>query len=196
MEAQLQQSMPKKTHQEVVAKMQLTIDGLTADLERTKVDLQKTMHIEADIKSLSEHVTSQTNAIASQWQSNDAKKIQELEQKISGMVDKNEYVTLQNKYEELKNSTVPKQEYMALQNQFANFVPRESFDEMQKRYMQTTVPRDQFLAAETRIRELEANYVPRTDHEELISEITTLIGEAPRASDAEQEVTSQPLVTA
>ena len=36
MEAQLQQSIPKKTHQEVVSKMQATIDGLNVEVERIK----------------------------------------------------------------------------------------------------------------------------------------------------------------
>ncbi len=186
MEAQLQQSIPKKTHQEVVAKMQLSIDGLTAELERTKADLQKTQHIEEDLKSLSEQVTTQTQSITSQWQSNDAKKIQELEEKINGMVDRTEYLTIQGKYEELKASTVPKVDYLALQNQFSNFVPRESFEEMQKRVAQTTVPREQYLAAEARMQELEAkiaNSVPRSDHEELIASITSMIGEAPHPSE-------------
>ena len=81
MEAQLQQSIPKKTHQEVVTKMQTAIDGLTAELERTKADLQKTAHLEETIKGLSEQITSQTVTITGQWQSNEAKRIQELETK-------------------------------------------------------------------------------------------------------------------
>ena len=75
MEAQLQQSIPKKAHQEVVTKMQKTIDDLVAELERTKEDLEKTTHLEEKIKGLSEQITSQTEAITGQWQSKDAKRV-------------------------------------------------------------------------------------------------------------------------
>jgi uncharacterized coiled-coil protein SlyX len=186
MEAQLQQSIPKKAHQEVVAKMQATIDGLAADLERTKQDLQKTTHLEERISGLSEQIASQTETITSQWQSKDAKRIQELEEKIASMVDKTEYSGLLNKYEELKSSTVPKEDYITLQNQFSNFVPRQSFEEMQKSFAQTTVPREQLITAEKRVQELEtriANSIPLSDHEELVTKITSLIAEAPHPTD-------------
>lgn len=184
MEAQLQQSMPKKTHQEVVAKMQSQIDELTADLENTKSDLARSVHLEEGIKSLSQQIALETQTITGQFQSNDSKRIQELETKISGMVDRSEFETLQGKYEELKNSTVPKDDYVALQSQFTNFVPKQTFEEMQKSYADTTVPREQLSAAEARLQELEAklgNSIPRADHDELMTRITSMIGEAPRS---------------
>ena len=187
MEAQLQQSIPKKTHQEVVTKMQAAIDGLTAELERTKADMQKTVHLEEKIKGLSEQIVSQTETITGQWQSNEAKRIQELEAKISSMVDKTEYLALQNKYEELKTLTVPKEDYVTLQNQFSNFVPKQTFEEMQKSFTQTTVPREQLAAAETRMQELEtkiASFIPRTDYDELVAKIVSLVGEVPGPSDS------------
>ncbi|MHB1868801.1 MAG: hypothetical protein ACYCPP_07640 [Nitrososphaerales archaeon] len=189
MEAQLQQSLPKKTHQEVVAKMQATIDGLVAELGRTKADLQETTHLEEKIKGLSEQISSQTEAITGQWQSNDVKRIAELEEKISNMVDKSEFLALQNKYDEIKTLTVPKEDYITLQNQFSNFVPREIFEEMQRSFSQTTVPREKLLATEARMQELEtriANSIPRSDHDELVAQIVSLIGEAPRPSDASE----------
>jgi chromosome segregation ATPase len=187
MEAQLQQSIPKKAHQEVVAKMQTTIDGLVAELERTKADLQKTNHLEERITSLSEQITSQTDAITSQWRSNETKRIAELEERIGQMVDKTELVSLQSKYDELKTTTVPKEDYSALQNQFSNYVPREVFEEMQKSFAQTTVPREQLVAAQARVQELEtkiANSIPLSEHEEVITKLTSLIGEVP-TSDAQ-----------
>jgi len=189
MEAQLQQSIPKKAHQEVVAKMQTTIDGLVAELERTKTDLQKTTHLEEKIKGLSEQITSQTEAITGQWQSNDAKRIGELEGKISNMVDRSEFLALQNKFDELKTSTVPREDYTTLQNQFSNFVPREIFEEMQRSFSQTTVPREKLLATEARVQELEAKIadsIPRSDHEHLVAQLVSLMGEAPHSSDTSE----------
>lgn len=183
MEAQLQQSIPKKTHQEVVAKMQAAIDGSNAELERTKAELQKTFRLEEEMKSLSEQISAQSSAIMSQWQSNEAKRIHELEEKMSAMVDKTEYSALQNKYEELKASTVSKEDYIVLQNQFSKYVPRESLEQMQKSFAETTVPREQLLATEAKMRELETtitNCIPRSEHEELVTEITSIIGEASR----------------
>ena len=183
MEAQLQQSMPKKTHQEVVAKMQAKIDELTTELETTRSDLERSVHLEEGIKSLSQQIASETQTITSQFQSNDARRIQELEAKISGMVDRTEFDTLQARYEQLKNSTVPKDDYSALQNQFTNFVPKQTFEDMQRTLRETTVPREQLSAAEARLQELETrltNSIPRADHEELMTAITSMIGEAPR----------------
>jgi BMFP domain-containing protein YqiC len=186
MESQLQQSVPKKTHQEAVAKMQAEINGLTTELGRTKADLEKTTRLEEEIKGLSDQISTQIGAITSQLQSNEAKRVQELEERINGMVDKAEYTALQAKFEEVKASTVPKEDYVTLQNQFSNFVPRESFEEMQKSFTQTTVPREQLAAAEARVQELEAkvaNSIPRSEHEELVAKITSMITETP-PSDA------------
>lgn len=189
MEAQLQQSLPKKTHQEVVAKMQATIDGLEAELERTKADLQNTTHLEEKIKGLSEQIASQTESITGQWQSTEAKRIAELEEKISGMVGKSELLALQNKYDQLQMSTAPKEDYTALQNQFSNFVPREIFEEMQRSFSQTTVPREKLVETEARVQELEAKIadsIPRSDHEHLVAQLVSLMGEAPHSSDASE----------
>ena len=105
---------------------------------------------------------------------------------------------------ELKASTIPKGDYITLQNQFSNFVPRETFEEMQKSFAQTTVPREQLIEAEKRMQDLEtriANSIPRSDHEVLVARITSLIAEAPRPSDGIQPpvnniVMPAPLVTA
>ena len=199
MEAQLQQSMPKKTHQEVVAKMQTQIDELTGELENARSDLARSVHLEEGIKSLSQQIASETQTITSQFQSNDTRRIQELEAKISGMVDRAEFETLQARYEQLKNSTVPKDDYTALQSQFTNFVPKQTFEDMQRTFRETTVPREQLAAAEGRLQELEqrlANSVPRSDHEELLTTITSMIGEAPRVEfDLAQFQPSTPRAT-
>ena len=134
MEAQLQQSMPKKTHQEVVEKMQARIDELSAELETTRSDLERSVHLEEGIKSLSQQIAQETQTITGQFQSNDAKRIQELEAKISGMVERSEFDAHHSKYEQLTNSTVPRDDYVALQNQFSNFVPKQTFEDMQRTF--------------------------------------------------------------
>ena len=182
MEAQLQQSMPKKTHQEVVEKMQAKIDELSAELETTRSDLERSVHLEEGIKSLSQQIAQETQTITGQFQSNDAKRIQELEAKIGGMVERSEFDALRSKYEQLTNSTVPRDDYVALQNQFSNFVPKQTFEDMQRTFRDSTVPREQLSAAEARLQELDAklaNSVPRADQEELMTKLTSMIGEAP-----------------
>lgn len=198
-EAQLQQSMPKKTHQEVVTKMQAAIDDLNAELKRTKAELQKTVSFDTVIKGLSRQIASQTEAIANQSQTIEAqnkKRVDELEERIGRMADKTEYAALQKKYEELNKSMVPKEDYVALQGQFSNFVPRESFEDLQRSFAQTTVPREKLIATEARVHELEArlaNSVPRSDYEELIAKIASLIGEAfdtPLPTESSSSVTA------
>ena len=93
----------------------------------------------------------------------------------------------------------PKDDYTALQSQFTNFVPKQTFEDMQRTFRETTVPREQLAAAEGRLQELEqrlANSVPRSDHEELLTTITSMIGEAPRVEfDLAQFQPSTPRAT-
>ena len=157
------------------------------------------MQLEEAIKGLREQITIQGEAMARLLQREDAQRIKDLEEKIKGMVDRSEYATLQNKYEELQASSVPKQDFVALQNQFSNFDPRQIFEEMQTTLAKKSVPREQLIATEAKLQELEAkiaNSIPRPEHDELVAKIMSLIGEAPSSSsglDALSETVATPV---
>ena len=58
MEAQLQQSIPKKTHEEVVSKMQGTIDELDGEVGRIRTELQRTTGITETLNALGAQIAS------------------------------------------------------------------------------------------------------------------------------------------
>ena len=191
MEAQLQQSIAKKTHQEVVAKMQASIDGLNVEVERLKSELHKTTTINESITGLGGKIASQGETISSLNQTvttlnqvidiqkntiaelqaklavstvptsvydQTVSKLDEAHAKIGGMVDRSEYDSLQSKFNEqieLIKSMVQRSDYIVLQSQFANFVPKDTFESLQ-RTLSLYVPREQLVATETRLRDLEA----------------------------------------
>src|SRR5579885_1380313 len=166
MQAQLEQSIPKKTHQEIVAKMQATIDGLSADLERTKQELSKTTTIGEHLNSLSAKVSEQEERIANQTKIIEAfsqrfaestvpasmysevvAKNKELTEKISCMVSREDYIALQNRFNELESkmaSMVPKVEFESLQAKIATMVPKSDFDELTARIAQLTMEATRF----------------------------------------------------
>ena len=63
MEAQLQQSMPKKTHQEIVAKMQGQIDNFNVELERTKAELKSTTTVGDRVDNLASQVSTENESL-------------------------------------------------------------------------------------------------------------------------------------
>lgn len=202
MQAQLEQSIPKKTHQEIVAKMQATIDGLSADLERTKQELSKTTTIGEHLNSLSAKVSEQEERIANQTKIIEAfsqrfaestvpasmysevvAKNKELTEKISCMVSREDYIALQNRFNELESkmaSMVPKVEFESLQAKIATMVPKSDYDE---RSAALSSLQEQYRALETRAAALEAKLadsVPRSDFDELTARIAQLTMEATR----------------
>ncbi len=202
LEAQLQQSIPKKVHAEVVSKMQANIDTLSADLARTAAELEKTTSIgqrittlESQIVSQNETISSQSktigdlsaklseNAIITNQYSQAVLKVQELESKISSMVDSSQYALSQEKCADLEAqiaSMVPRAQFTALEVELANSVPLQKYGELQ-RTLEQMVPAEQLKTAESRVSELEktlAESVPKTDFEELASKIAQITKEA------------------
>jgi predicted nucleic acid-binding Zn-ribbon protein len=199
LEAQLQQSIPKKVHQEVVSKMQASMDLLSADLTRAKAELDKTTSIgerlESQVVSQNETISSQsktigdlstrlaeTSAIATQY-SQAVSKVQELESKISSMVDSSQYASMQQKCSELEAqiaSMVPRAQFTVLEVELANSVPMHKYEELQ-RALEQMVPQEYLRVAEARVSELEnalAGSVPKSDFEELASKIAQITKEA------------------
>ena len=191
LEAQLQQSVPKKTHQEMVTKMQAAIDGLSADLGRTKKNLEETETLGGRLNALTSQISTQNEIIGSQNKtiesfstkmaestvpikiySETAAKAQELEQRIQNMVQKPDYDALQSKISDLESqisSTVPRDLYSALEMEIANCVPKSKFEELESRFAQM-VSKEEYNIATSRVAELEnslSNSIPKVNYEEL-----------------------------
>lgn len=197
LEAQLQQSVPKKFHQEVVTKMQGNIDSLSDDLTRTKAELEKTTSIGQRIPGLEGQIASQNEVITSQSKTIDSlttklsesattaiqysqavSKIQELESRISSMVDATEFTSAQKRCAELEQQVsdmIPKAQFSAIQAELANSVPAQKYEDLQKRF------NEELSAAQSRIGELDKalqESVPKADFEELAGKITQITKEA------------------
>ena len=167
LQAQLDQSIPKKTHEEVIARMQGTIDGMAAELRRTKGQLEETQSIGLGLSILTKQVTVQGETI------------KEAAMKISE-------VTVPNQV--YQNALIRISDVEQVLNR------KES--EMQN-LRDSTVPKEQYLRAETRISELEnvlANSMPKTEFETLSQQIDNLTKAAPVIAPAMDEVVhSQPM---
>jgi uncharacterized coiled-coil protein SlyX len=166
MEAQLQQSIPKKTHQEVVSKMQAIIDGLNAEVERIKGEFQKTTSLNENIANLGSQITSQSEIITS------------LGQTIGGQsqIIESQKVATEALNSKLTQSTVPVLLYdqtlsklEELQGRIACMVDKLDYVSVQKRCdelsesLKTMIPREDFLNLQNQF----VNFVPRESFEAL-----------------------------
>jgi uncharacterized Zn finger protein len=178
LEAQLQQSVPKKTHQELVTKMQAAIDNLSADLARTKKELETTETLGGRLNALTTQISTQNEIIANQNKTIEAfsskisetsvpmkvynevkSKVAQLEESINSTVSKAEYESLQNRYDELaeqSSTSVPRAKYAALEVQIADSVPKSQLQELESR-LACMVPKEQYDIATSRVSELETS---------------------------------------
>ncbi|MHB1908521.1 MAG: hypothetical protein ACYCQJ_06575 [Nitrososphaerales archaeon] len=202
LEAQLQQSMPKKTHQEIVAKMQASIDAVTAELGRTRTELETTTTIGQRISTLEAQISSQSETISSQSRTIESlssklseatvpfpmytealSKLQEAQASIATMVNKSDYAAAQVRCAELEEQIrgmVPRAQCAVLEIELANSVPIAKYEEL-RQSLERMVPKEELAQAESRIAELEkalSNTVPRQDFEELTARITQITREA------------------
>jgi hypothetical protein len=210
LEAQLQQSVPKKAHEESIAKLQTTIDSLNGELSRVKSELENTTSLGQRISTLEAQIASQGEVISSQGHTFEAissklvensvpfalytetlEKVQALEAKISSMVDFNEYNVVKQNCAELQAQVanmVPRSAFEELRIELANSVPSQKYEELRSSFDQM-VPREQFNVAEARVAELErtlADSVPRHDFEELAARIAQFTKEASQLTSVAQ----------
>jgi hypothetical protein len=190
-EAQLQESLPKKTHEEIVAKMQAQMDDLERQLSLTKGELERTMSLGARLSALESRITTLYDVTASQ---NEA--VKGLSDKMSqGTVPYAVHTEDLNRIQQLEEqvySMVPRSDVEALQAQLGASVPKEKMEEIE-RTLADMVPKEKMAQAEERIAELEAamaDSVPRTTLEELKDRIATLMKDAPAVE--EEAPPSQP----
>lgn len=152
LQAQLDQSIPKKTHEEVIARMQATIDGMSAELRRTKSQLEETQTIGQGLSLLSKQVAASSDVV------------KEATVKLSEV-------------------TVPNQVFqqaMAKISELEQIVSRK--EQEIHAIHESSVSKEQYVRAETRIQELEgilAVSMPKTEFEDLSQQIDSLTKAAP-----------------
>ena len=183
-EAQLQQSISRKTYEEEVAKLNGKLEELRREADLTKGELEKTISVGARLSALEARINSLFDAVGSQ---NNA---------VKGLSDKlseatvpyslhAEDLTRIQQLEEQVYSMVPRADIEGLQSQLANSIPKEKLEEMEKA-LADSVPRAELEAAKTKISELEAalaETVPRTTLEELKEKIASMMKETAGANE-------------
>jgi hypothetical protein len=160
LQAQLDQSIPKKTHEEVIARMQGTIDGMAAELRRTKSQLEETQSIGQGLGLLVKQVASQGET-------------------INQAVAKIAEVTVPNPVYQTALTRISDLEQVLNRK-----------DQDMQNLRETTVPKEQYIRAESRISELEnilANSMPKTEFETLSEQIDNLTKAAPVISPGMDE---------
>lgn len=202
LEAQLQQSIPKKDHEQEVARLQSSVDSATADYDRAKSELENTTSIGQRMVVLESQIASQNEAVSSQARAFESftvklaessvpfsayteavSKSHALEARVSSMVEANEFAAAQTKIAELEDriaNMVPRAQYSSVELELAQSVPLQKYEDLLRNFEQM-VPRDQLNVAEGKIIELEralANSVPRQDFEDLTGRIAQITREA------------------
>ncbi len=128
MEAQLQQSVPMKTHEEVVSKMQSTIDELDVELNHLREEMQNTKGITETINALGAQIAAQKEMLDLQGENltNQGKVIEAQNKTIESLMAKiaeetvpaamyHDALSKANAAEARMSEYVPKTDYETLQ---------------------------------------------------------------------------------
>jgi hypothetical protein len=177
------------------------------ELMRTKAELQRTAALGKQFAEVAEQVAALNKGIVVQGRTVDAfvtkisqgtvpvvvhqqsiSKINDLEERIGGMVSMSEYSSLQGLYEEATNRVsgmVPSSEYEALKGRVQELESTIS----------SMVPREQFESSESKVKELEgqlSEHVPQSTYDELVSKVVQLASEVTGGQPfAEEKAASQ-----
>jgi hypothetical protein len=165
LQAQLDQSIPKKTHEEIVGRMQGTIDGMSAELRRTKAQLGETQSIGEGLSLLGKQVSSQGDT-------------------IKEVVSKLAEVTVPNTVYQQATAKISELEQVVSRKDQELQTFRENF-----------VPKDQYVRAEARIAELEAvlaNSMPKAEFEDLSQQIDSIARAAPVINAGMEDLANVP----
>jgi hypothetical protein len=206
--------MPKKTHEEIVSRMQETIDRQSDELKRMQYDLQKAVAISNALNSLESSLSSQAKDVSSQAKSLESiySKIQDgtvpkqiyeqsiaaaksLEDNIRQITEQknSEFNALNAKNHELLekiSEMVPRSEYFAVQSQLAESISRAKHEEEMEKLRSETVGKEQYQRAEARVAELESMLdlsVPKSEFVDLMREVSSLTNGPPVSTDAQAE---------
>ena len=206
LQAQLDQSIQKREHEQIVSKMEEKIDLMSLELKQTKADLEKNASLAESLGNLSKQLSMQNGEISSLFQMNKEissklvettvprlvyeetmSRVQELEASIQQIVERNkvEIAQLEEKKDaEIKekiSTMVPREEYEAIQSEIANnTVPKSKHDEELQGIRADVASREEQLRrAETRVSELETLlHDSRSELEELAQGITSITRDA------------------
>jgi hypothetical protein len=162
------------------------------ELMRTKAELQRTTILGKQFAEVAEQVAALNKGVVAQGRTVDAfitkisqgtvpvvvhqqsiSKINDLEERIGGMVSESDYSSLHGLYEEATksiSSMVPSSEYEALQGRVQELESTTS----------SMVPREQFESSESKVKELEgrlAEHIPQSTYDELVSKVVQLASE-------------------
>jgi chromosome segregation ATPase len=206
LQSQLDQSIPKKEHVQIVSKMQEKIDQMNLQLKQTKADFEKNESLSEALRNLSKQLSTQNAQISSLFQMNTAissklgettvprlvyeetlSRVQELQASIKEMAQRNkeELAQLEEKKDALLkekiSAMVPREEYEAIQSELArNTVPKSKHEEeVQSIRADLALREEQLKRAESRISELETLLSDsRSELEGLAQSITSITRDA------------------
>ena len=175
------------------------------ELMRTKAELQRTTALGKQFAEVAEKIAALNRSVDSQGRTVDSlvtkisqgtvpavvhqqsiSKINDLEERISGMLSRSEYASLQARYDEATkrvSNMVPSSEYEAL---------KEKVRELEST-ISSTVPREQFESSEAKAKELEARlaeHVPQSTYDELVSRVVQLAAEVTGGQPFAEEQTA------
>jgi hypothetical protein len=178
--------------EKTIASQDRKIADQEKELMRTKAELQRTTALGKQFTEVAERVAVLNKGVDAQGRTVDSlvtkisqgtvpavvhqqsiSKINDLEERINGMVSRSEYASLQTRYDEATkrvSNMVPSSEYEAL---------KEKVQELENT-ISSTVPREQFESSEAKAKELEARlaeHVPQSTYDELVSKVVQLAAE-------------------
>ena len=134
MEAHFSNRYPKKDHEEVVAKMQTTIDELDGEVNRIRDELQRTKGITETINALGAQIAAQKEMLDSQGQtvSNQSQIIDAQNKTIESLVGKSSQDTIPaTMYHEALSKT------HELEEKISQYVAKSDFEAIQLKVAET-----------------------------------------------------------
>ena len=186
LEAKLADSVPKKTYNDAVAKMQMAIDGAQAELQRTKEALEKTETLGGRLNTLTNQISLLVEANNSQETALRGLEAKVSEATVPEEVYKQQVERCTHLEEEIK-SMVPKQDFETLLQKNADLETR----------ITTMVGGEDHRKAVEKISELEAvisNLIPRKDLEELSDQVKSIASSVPIVPAEEVMSVETPIV--
>lgn len=201
LQAELEQSIPKKVHEEIVQKMQGTIDSQDVEMKRVGEELQKAVSVSSTLSNLESLLSSQSKEISAEKNSIEnvytkiaegtvPRQIYEASLAATKSLEENARRLMEQKNSELKelqarnhelleriSGMVPRIDYLSVQSQLSESIPRIKHEEEVQVLRDQSVPRDLYIKAESRISELETTLeqtVPKSEFVDLMKEVSTL----------------------
>jgi HPt (histidine-containing phosphotransfer) domain-containing protein len=135
LEADLAQSVPKKTLEETTAKMQQRIDALNAELKRANSDLDSATTVNERMDALGKQLEKQSEEISTQYDF-----IKSIATKMDTMVPSAVYEQATSKIHELEQAFESQSRNYAseLESQLENSVPKTEFEELSQTIVSLT----------------------------------------------------------